>query len=157
MKSRYTAVAWGKLELGFWQFFERLKNLYKSSKTTIHNSQNRDFKSEMSTNIFFKFGNNGRNGRIKLVNAHKISRNLIWIRIWNSYFCVSAAVCGITCYIDWTQGLGPGCLLSACHEILAGFRLWNLDTKQIQKLKYQWPDNQKILKVTFHLFIGIII
>lgn len=48
----------------------------------------------------FKFENNERNGRIKLDNAHKISRNLIWTRIWNSYCCVSAAVCGITCYTD---------------------------------------------------------
>lgn len=39
MKSRYAAVAWGKLELRFWQFFERLKKLYKSSKNIIPRTQ----------------------------------------------------------------------------------------------------------------------
>lgn len=33
MKSRYAAVPWGKLELGFWQVFERLKNSTRVQKT----------------------------------------------------------------------------------------------------------------------------
>lgn len=121
--------------LAFWQFFERLwiYTDFPEHRFWEWNEHNRDY---------WKLKAMKRNGRTELIYAHKISRNLIWMR-----FCNPDGWCQSSCMWDkLLHKLNPGAGSWPSAICMLGTMKFSdssrhLDKKQIQKLQFQYPNN----------------